>query len=62
MAAKRVLVVEDDAAIRRGVCDALRFQGYEVVEAGDGRAGLDLALRGDHDLNEVKTRKVIGEA
>lgn len=26
--ARRVLVVEDDAAIRRGVVTALRFAGY----------------------------------
>lgn len=45
-----VLVVEDDPAIRRGVCDALRFSGYQVVEAGDGDVGLDLALRGTYEL------------
>jgi DNA-binding response OmpR family regulator len=38
-----VLVVEDDPAIRRGVTDALRFAGYAVREAADGRAGLDAA-------------------
>jgi DNA-binding response OmpR family regulator len=38
-----VLVVEDDAAIRRGVVDALKFTGYSVREAGDGQAGLDAA-------------------
>ncbi|MBM3977705.1 MAG: response regulator transcription factor [Planctomycetes bacterium] len=45
-----VLVVEDDPAIRRGVCDALRFSGYQVVEAADGDTGLDLALRGSYEL------------
>ncbi|TAJ10208.1 MAG: response regulator transcription factor [Planctomycetota bacterium] len=45
-----VLVVEDDPAIRRGVCDALRFSGYQVVEASDGAAGLELALRGAYEL------------
>lgn len=34
MAARRILVVEDDAAIRRGIVDALLFAGYEPVEAG----------------------------
>ncbi len=38
-----ILVVEDDPAIRRGVVDALRFAGYAVREAADGRTGLDLA-------------------
>src|SRR5262245_22403422 len=46
----RVLVVEDDTAIRRGLCDALKFQGYETVEAGDGQAGLDAALGAEVDL------------
>ena len=31
-----VLVVEDDAAIRRGLIDSLRFAGYQVIETGDG--------------------------
>jgi DNA-binding response OmpR family regulator len=43
-ARQRVLVVEDDAAIRRGLCDALRFAGYEPIEAADGKSGLDAAL------------------
>jgi two-component system alkaline phosphatase synthesis response regulator PhoP len=48
--ARSVLVVEDDAAIRRGLVDALRFAGYDVREAADGKAGLDLALGADLDL------------
>jgi DNA-binding response OmpR family regulator len=32
------------------VGDALRFQGYEVLEAGDGRAGLELGLGPEGDL------------
>lgn len=45
-----ILVVEDDAAIRRGVVDMLRFNGYSVHEASDGRSGLDLALAVESDL------------
>lgn len=45
-----ILVVEDDAAIRRGVVDMLRFSSYTVHEAGDGRSGLELALTLDADL------------
>lgn len=48
----RIVVVEDEPAIRRGVADALRLSGYEVTEAGDGAlgfregaaAGVDLVL------------------
>lgn len=39
-----VLIVEDDAAIRRGLVDALRASGYTTREAADGRAGLDAVL------------------
>ena len=50
MGAQRVLVVEDDAAIRRGLVDALRFQGYEVLEAQDGALGLAQGLGAEYDL------------
>jgi DNA-binding response OmpR family regulator len=46
----RILTVEDDAAIRRGIVDALRFAGYEPLEAGDGDTGLDMALKREYDL------------
>ncbi|NUQ67987.1 MAG: response regulator transcription factor [Phycisphaerales bacterium] len=45
-----VLVIEDDAPIRRGLADALAFAGYATLEAGDGRAGLDAALTCSVDL------------
>lgn len=38
-----VLVIEDDVAIRGFVVAALMDEGYQVHEAGDGRAGLRLA-------------------
>lgn len=50
MRARTVLVVEDDAAIRRGVTDALRFAGYEVMQAGDGREAQRVALTATLDL------------
>ena len=50
MAATRILVVEDDPAIRRGVVDALRFQGYVVSEASNGDEALSIALEARHDL------------
>ena len=36
----RIVVVEDEPAIRRGVSDALRLTGYDVAEAADGHSGL----------------------
>ncbi len=50
MAATRILVVEDDSAIRRGVVDALRFQGYVVSEASNGDEAFALALEPRYDL------------
>jgi len=50
MSDQRILVIEDDSAIRRGLVDALRFAGYEVMEAGRGDEGLALALRASLDL------------
>jgi len=47
---KRILVVEDDAAIRRGLVDALGFAGYATLEASEGAAGLAAALTADCDL------------
>ncbi len=45
-----ILVVEDDAAVRQGVVDALSFSGYEVISAADGREGMERALRASYQL------------
>ncbi|MEU7583492.1 response regulator transcription factor [Streptomyces sp. NPDC041068] len=45
-----VLVVEDDAVIRRAVQLALERYGYEVSVAEDGLGGLDAFRAGQHDL------------
>jgi DNA-binding response OmpR family regulator len=47
---RTVLVVEDDAAIRRGIVDALRFGGFRPLEAADGKTGLATALGAELDL------------
>jgi DNA-binding response OmpR family regulator len=41
----RIVVVEDEQPIRRGVADALRASGYEVAEAADGEEGLEATVR-----------------
>ena len=46
----RILVVEDEAAIRTGLVDVLVFHGYEVECAEDGSSGLEKALHGGFDL------------
>jgi DNA-binding response OmpR family regulator len=45
-----ILVIEDDAAIRRGITDALRFSGFEVLGAADGREGLHRIGASHYDL------------
>ena len=39
----RVLVAEDDQAVRESLVRGLRFEGYEVVAVTDGRQALDAA-------------------
>lgn len=39
---KRILVVEDDPAIRRLATDLLKDEGYEVCTAATGAEGLDV--------------------
>src|SRR5687768_6767064 len=46
----RLVVIEDEHAIRRGITDALRASGYEVTEAADGLRGLEEAARPGVDL------------
>lgn len=46
----RILVVEDDPAIARGLEDVLVYNGYETQVVEDGGEGLGEALSGRHDI------------
>jgi two-component system KDP operon response regulator KdpE len=46
----RVLVIDDEAQIRRFLEISLRAQGYLVLQAGDGRSGLELLATQGADL------------
>jgi DNA-binding response OmpR family regulator len=48
--ASRILVVEDDHAIRRGLEINLSLEGYEVVGAADGAAALLALKASEYDL------------
>jgi two-component system alkaline phosphatase synthesis response regulator PhoP len=48
--AARILVIEDEDSLRMALADALLAAGYRVLEAADGEAGLQMALREDPDL------------
>jgi DNA-binding response OmpR family regulator len=50
MSRPTVLVVEDDAAIRRGIVDALGFAGYRVFESDGARGVPELAAEHGADL------------
>lgn len=50
MNTRRVLVVEDDSAIRQGITDALHFAGYETLQAPNGNDGMTQGLRATFDL------------
>ena len=41
MGSGRILLVEDDAAIREGVADGLAFEGYQADGVRNGREALD---------------------
>lgn len=47
---ERILLVEDEEKLARMVEMELKYEGYEVEKALDGRRGLDLALSGGFDL------------
>lgn len=46
----RILIVEDEPAIRTGLIDVFVFHGYEVDSAQRGPEGLQKALNGKFDL------------
>jgi len=49
-AAQRILVIEDDLSILTGLSMNLKFEGYDVLQAQDGRTGLQRALDEQPDL------------
>src|SRR5699024_11308190 len=48
--AEKILLVEDEEKLARMVEMELRYEGYEVTKAFDGRSGLEEALSGKYDL------------
>ena len=46
----KILIVEDEEPIRRGLCDLFVYNGYEVDTASDGKTGLEKALTGQYHL------------
>ena len=46
----RILIVEDDRALREGLALNLRSEGYEVLAAAEGEAGMRMAFDSRPDL------------
>ncbi len=58
----KILIIDDEKAIRRSIKEILEFEKYNVDEAEDGQAGLDMALKGNYDviLSDIKMPKLDG--
>jgi len=46
----RILIIEDEPAMVSGLRDNFEYEGYDVISAGDGLAGLERALSDNPDL------------
>jgi DNA-binding response OmpR family regulator len=47
---ERILIVEDELPMRRALADCLESEGYRVLTAENGAAGLDRAVKENPDL------------
>ncbi len=58
----KILIIDDEKAIRRTIREILEFEKYLVDEAEDGQQGLDMALKGGYDviLSDIKMPKLDG--
>ncbi len=52
--AEKILLVEDEEKLARMVEMELRYEGYEVTKAFDGRSGLEEALSGKEVLRRLR--------
>lgn len=58
----KILIIDDERAIRNTLKDILSFEGYEVAVAEDGRKGVEEARKGQYDLiyTDVKMPEMDG--
>ncbi|HTA18605.1 MAG TPA: response regulator transcription factor [Polyangia bacterium] len=47
---RRILIIEDEPDLVRGLRDALEFEGFDIVSSGVGREGVELARERAPDL------------
>jgi len=41
---KKILVIEDESSLRKGIYDVLKFEDFEVLEAENGKIGIQKAF------------------
>ena len=58
----KILIIDDEKAIRRSIKEILEFEKYSVDEAEDGVQGLALAIKNNYDLilSDIKMPKMDG--
>ena len=58
----KILVIDDERAIRNTLKEILEFEGYTVETVEDGKKGLDKALTGVYNLifSDVKMPEMDG--
>ncbi|MBS1946362.1 MAG: response regulator [Bacteroidetes bacterium] len=47
---KKILVIEDNADVRENIAEILELSNYEVLQAPDGKAGVEVAMKDNPDL------------
>lgn len=47
---KKILVIEDNEEVRDNIAEILELSNYQVLQAGDGKTGVELALKSIPDL------------
>jgi CRP/FNR family transcriptional regulator, cyclic AMP receptor protein len=47
---RKILVIEDNKDVRENIVEILELSGYEVLQAPDGKAGVEVALNANPDL------------
>ena len=50
MTEKKILIVDAEETVRRVLRSLLQKEGYEVIEAEDGKTGVELAKKEDPDV------------
>lgn len=47
---KKILIVEDERPLLKALSEKFNNEGFEVLKAGDGKEGLDMALTKEPDI------------